>query len=376
MSTVVVRFVGLTCVLLACAACDRGASDDEIQAALATYSDIAEASYADAVLGARQLDDAIHALLTQPSAASLQAAREAWLEARVPYVQSEVFRFYDGPIDAVEMFVNPWPIDETYVEPGILADTEHYPELTRELLLALNVKQGETSIATGYHVIEFLLWGRDVDPNGPGSRPYTDYVRGADPLAERRGRYLELVAELLVTQLQGVARAWQRGPDSYRNVLATTPPREALALVWKGWGTLSGVELAGERLTVPYETKSQENEHSCFSDSTQRDLTGDAQGISNVCTGEYRRSAGTSVRGLGMCELVGRYDRTLGKTLASEIAASLEAVRAIPAPFDRAVLGSDETPSRKRIAHAISALQQHTETLARAASLMQLGAAR
>lgn len=380
----------LTVLVMGCSGCERSArpraTDEEIRRALTTYADIAEAGYEDATRGARNLVGAIDGLLTAPSAGSLNAAREAWLSARTPYVQTEVYRFYDGPIDAVELLVNTWPIDEAYVEapeqgsaPGIIDDVVHYPELTRELMVGLNAKDGETSIATGYHVIEFLLWGRDLQRDGPGARPYTDYVRTtSDPQAaaraERRGRFLKLAAELLVAQLESVTVAWRNQPGTYRSAFLSKPPRDALALAVKGMGSLSGAELAGERLTVAYETKNQENEHSCFSDSTHLDLAGDVQGIQNLCTGRYRTTNGMELAGYGICELVGRYDLTLGNTLAAQIASSLETVRAIPPPFDTAILGTDDAPGRQAIARAIAALQLQTQTLAQAAAAMQLSA--
>jgi putative iron-regulated protein len=370
-----------------CSGCQRSrstATDAEIERALKTYADIAQAGYDDATLGAHKLVRAIDGLLAEPSAATLNAAREAWLSARTSYVQTEVYRFYDGPIDAVELLVNTWPIDEAYVEaqaegspPGIIEDLTRYPELTRELIVSLNAKEGETSIATGYHVIEFLLWGRDLRRDGPGARPYTDYVSApTDPhaaaLAERRGRYLKLAAELLADELGNVANAWRNQPGTYRSAFLSKPPLEALALVLKGMGSLSGAELAGERLTVAYETKNQENEHSCFSDSTHLDLAGDVLGIQNVCAGRYRGTNGTELVGFGTCELIGRYDAALGKTLTSQIATSLAAVRAIPPPFDTAILGTDDAPGRRAIARSIAALQAQTRTLGQAAAAMQL----
>lgn len=361
-----------------------GPSEAEVTRALTSYAEIAAASYSDAQLAARALVDAIDALVAQPSEERLRHARDAWLAARVPYAQTEVFRFYDGPIDAVEVLVNTWPIDETYLEaqdsaasPGIIENVTAYPEITRDLLVALNGKAGETSIATGYHVIEFLLWGQDTHRDGPGTRPYTDYLPAPNESpalshASRRGRYLKLASELLAEQLTSVATAWRDQPGSYRRAFLGRPAHEALALVFKGMGSLAGAELSGERLTVAYETKNQENEHSCFSDTTHLDLANNAQGISNVCQGQYRKTDQTQLAGFGVCALVERYDSALGKALATDIASSVHALRAIPAPFDTAILGSDDAPSRRSIARAIDSLQTQTQTLTRAAAVMQL----
>jgi len=361
-----------------------GPSEAELRAALTVYADIAQAGYADSARAARELISAIDALLAEPSAQHLEAARARWLAARVPYTQTEVLRFYDGPIDAIELLVNTWPIDEAYVEgegdgpPGILDDVAHYPELTRELLSQLNLRDGETSVSTGYHVIEFLLWGKDDRADGPGDRSYTDYVRRSpsdnQSVTYRRGRYLKLSAELLAEQLDALTTAWSDAPDSYRRGFVAAPAQTALSRILKGMGSLSGGELAGERLTVAYETKNQENEHSCFSDSTHLDLANNALGIHNVCIGHYHKLDGTELKGLGVCELIGRYRADLGSKLTDQIAQSLQVMRAIPAPFDTAILGNDSTPARRAVAAAISALQAQTQTLSEAAAALSLAA--
>src|SRR5262249_42571701 len=158
-------------------------------------------------------------------------------------------------------------------------------------------------VTTGFHAVEFLLWGVDRNAAGPGSRPFTDFVPSSAPNAaaskesndaRRRGQYLLAATELLVRHLDEVAADWADGkPDNYRHRFLSMPPSEALGLALKGMGTLSGPELSGERLTVAYETKDQENEHSCFSDNTHSDLAFDAVGIQNLCLGTYRRSAGS-----------------------------------------------------------------------------------
>ena len=60
-----------------------------------------------------------------------------------------------------------------------------FPEITAEALTAANEEGGETNISTGWHAIEFLLWGQDLSATGPGARPATDYTTA--PNAERRG---------------------------------------------------------------------------------------------------------------------------------------------------------------------------------------------
>lgn len=354
-----------------------------------SYADLAHAIYGDATESASSLLAELDRFLAAPSAEGLERARVAWIAARPSYQQSEVFRFCDGPIDRFETRINTWPIDESFVElgsaagkPGIVEDFRTYPEISAALLGQLNLGEGETSVTTGYHVVEYLLWGRDTHADGPGDRSFEDYVRidgkekrgaPAVSLAARRASYLRAATELLRQELGEVRDAWAPGiAGNYRAKFLDLPSTTALGLMIKGMGSLSGPELSGERLTVPYETKDQENEHSCFSDTTELDISNDALGVENVCLGRYRRRSGELFRGTGVCDVIALRDPTLASRLKRELAASVEAARHIPAPFDQAILGDDAAPGRQAIRATISALQRQTESLAQVAALFDL----
>ncbi len=79
---------------------------------LANYANIAQAKYQDSLATAHTLQLAVDALIATPSAEALTTARQAWLAARVPYQQSEVFRFGNAIVDDWEGKVNAWPLDE------------------------------------------------------------------------------------------------------------------------------------------------------------------------------------------------------------------------------------------------------------------------
>lgn len=351
--------------------CSRASSklDRERAASFAvTYADIAAASYGAAVSDARRLAAAIDVFVRQPSDAGLRAARTAWVSARRSYSQTEAYRFYGGPIDSVELRVNTWPIDENYLESddgqtGIIADETHYPTIAGGVLAALNLKEGETSVSTGYHAIEFLLWGRDRSATGPGERSFHDYDTA--PHSGRRAEFLRAVAGLLVEDLSKVEAAW-KGP--YRAAFLAQPSVQALALAVKGLGTLSGGELLGERLTVAYETRAQENEHSCFSDNTHEDLEFDTVGIQNVCLGRYA----DVVHGVGLIELVRSQNASLAAELQTDVASAVDAIRAIPAPFDQAIVGDDASPGRRAIQRAMAALRTEVDVFAKVAAAFSL----
>lgn len=332
------------------------------------YQSIALAGYEDAYEAALELDAALNALVDGPSEQTLAAARSAWLAAREPYLQTETFRFYGGPIDdeevGVEGLVNAWPLDESYIdyvvgdeEAGIVNDPSI--EISAETLSELNEEGAEDHIATGYHAVEFLLWGQDLDPEGPGARPYSDYVTGPEGTHEnqdRRGQYLLTVSALLADNLKTLVDAWAENEGNYRAEFEQLSEEDALRNILTGMITLSGFETGGERLQAALDTRDQEDEHSCFSDNTHRDMIQDIQGVLNVYTGSYRRTDGTTVSGESIRAVVEVHDATLAEEIEERIETSLSLAKALETPFDREIDDTHEG-GRKRVQDLVDSLR-------------------
>ena len=343
-----------------------GADLATVQQVVAHYADIVHAGYEDSYRRAVALQQALETLTDRPSAASLEAAKNAWKRARIPYGETEAFRFYGGPIDDAdgpEGQLNAWPMDESYVDyvqgnpcAGIINDPQ--APITRAHLLALNEQGGEENVSLGYHAIEFLLWGQDLSADGPGTRPVSDYVN-----APRRVQYLHAVASQLVDDLQSLVEEWApRQNGNYRTSFLAQEPHEALRRILVGIGTLSRSELAGERLAVALESYDQEDEHSCFSDNTHVDIVRNAQGIQNVIEGRYVRSNGTVLSGPGILALLqdGRKAE-----LHLKMRNAMAAVHTIQPPFDREIV----TPlGRQRVLAAIHALRAQAEAIVNASA--------
>lgn len=325
------------------------ALDEERAAeAIENYADIVHASYADSLAAAEALKVAIDSFLEEPSGDGFTAARNAWKDAREPYLQTEVYRFYDGPIDNTEDgpegAINAWPLDESYIdyvegdpEAGVINDDS--VELDAETLLGLNEKSGEDHIMTGYHAIEFLLWGQDTSEDGAGDRPFSDFVEGGTGgNTARRREYLRVVTDLLIVHLEGLVEAWDpEGDDNYRAELLAAEPADAFQRILTGMIVLSGFETGGERLRVALQTGEQEDEHSCFSDNTHRDMVQDVLGIQNVYNGEYGDVSGTSIY-----EVIAATDEELADTIKERIADSLELAEALEPPFDQEISPENE----------------------------------
>lgn len=371
--------LGLGFVLISCSESEANNSpyNEELAAeVIANYAEIVHSSYVDAQNRTMLLQDSIDEFLASPDGPSLEAAKAAWLSARDPYGQTEVYRFYGGPIDAEpngpEGLINAWPLDEAYIDyvegdenAGMINKPTDYPELNETVLMEANGDGGEENVATGYHAIEFLLWGQDSSIDGPGERPYTDFVTDGSGTAQhqdRRQTYLRVSTDLLVKNLEQLVEAWQPNSENYRKTFSQLPTEEALTHILLGMGSLSGAELAGERMTVAFDTQDQEDEHSCFSDNTHQDLLNNQLGIQNVYLGRYGQ-----ISGKGLTDLVASLDADLDQKMRMQIEAAVAAIQAIPAPFDRAIV-----EHREQVSTAIEALRTQTKTIAEIADLLGL----
>ena len=342
----------------------------------AQYATLVHANYEDTLTSAKAMQAAIKAFTAQPSAETLAEARKTWLAAREFYGQTEAFRFYGGPIDddkGPEGQINAWPMDESYVDsvegkPKAGLINNRKIAITKKALAAQNERGGEENIATGWHAIEFLLWGQDLSETGPGNRNFEDFVDGKKPNADRRRQYLTVVTELLVDDLGFLVKSW--APDAKANYRAKFAKgnMESVRKMLVGLGSLSRGELAGERLEVALNSQDQEDEHSCFSDNTHRDAVTNAKGIQNVWLGEYQRADGSKVKGASLRDLVAAKNPALADKTTQQIATSVAAAEAIQVPFDREIIGGKDAPGRQRIQKTIDSLTQQSKDLVEAAN--------
>jgi putative iron-regulated protein len=366
---------GLACAVAGCGGDDEPSVSKARKAAVAEhYADIVYASYGASIQSAATMQDRIDRFLQRPTQARLSAARNAWLSARDDYIVTEPFRFYGGPIDdpktGPEGLINAWPMDEVYVdyvrdEPrgGIINDRAAYPKITEDVIVEANEKGGETNISSGWHAIEFLLWGQDRSATGPGARPASDYATA--PNAARRAAYLRLTTERLLSDLRSVRRPWSPGDGAYRKAFLTDPDK-ALTNILRGIGTLNSHELAGERMAVALESTEQEDEHSCFSDNTNADVVNDLKGIRTVYMG---KAAGVS-GGPGVDALLREVDPDLASELRSKLTATLSAARAFPATFERMIAAPPGASQHKALADVVSAIEAQGTDLAEAAQAL------
>ncbi|OOW07461.1 peptidase [Pseudomonas sp. MF6396] len=381
-----------------------GAVDEAAaQAVVKHYAEMVYAVYSDSLSTAKTLQTAVDAFLAKPDADTLAAARTAWVAARVPYLQSEVFRFGNTIIDDWEGQVNAWPLDEgliDYVDKSyehalgnpaatadIIANTEiqvgedkvDVKDLTPEKLASLNELGGsEANVATGYHAIEFLLWGQDLNGTGPGAgnRPASDYLQGEGATGghnERRRAYLKAVTQLLVNDLEEMVGNWKPAvADNYRATLEAEPVANGLRKMLFGMGSLSLGELAGERMKVSLEANSPEDEQDCFSDNTHYSHFYDAKGIRNVYLGEYTRTDGTKLSGPSLSSLVAKVDPATDNTLKADLEATEAKIQvmvdhALKGEHYDQLIAADNAAGNQIVRDAIAALVKQTGAIEQAA---------
>ena len=341
---------------------------------VAHYGDVVHATYSDALVGAGELEQSLRRFVENPTEDTLAAAKVAWIAARPPYLQSEAFRFYAGPIDDAdgpEPMINGWPMDEFIIdyvdgapESGIINQPKTYPIISKEVIAASNEKAGETAITSGYHAIEFLLWGQDFSDEGPGARPVSDYL--SHPSAARRGAYLLACGDLLTDHLSALVDEWAPGKTgNFREEFGRRDLVAAVRSLLYGLHALSGTELGGDRLLVAWDTQDQEEEHSCFSDTTNQDIRFDVRGIANVYEGRYVQLSGELLEGPGIRDLVAVLEPDGIGEWNANLEGILEAVERIPAPFDQAILGDDEAPGRRAILETVELLEAISQRFAR-----------
>lgn len=378
------------------------------KAVVAHYADMVFAVYSDAESTAKTLQTAIDTFLANPNDETLKAARTAWIAARVPYLQSEVFRFGNTIIDDWEGQVNAWPLDEGLIDyvdksyehalgnPGananIIANNEiqvgedkvDVKDITPEKLASLNELGGsEANVATGYHAIEFLLWGQDLNGTGPGAgnRPASDYMTGDGATGghnERRRTYLRAVTQLLVSDLQEMVDNWKPNvEDNYRATLESEPGTDGLRKMLFGMGSLSLGELAGERMKVSLEANSPEDEQDCFSDNTHYSHFYDAKGIRNVYLGEYTRVDGTKLTGASLSSLVAKADPAADAALKADLAATEAKIQVMVdhanngEHYDQ-LIAADNEKGNQIVRDSIAALVKQTGSIEAAAGKLSI----
>lgn len=379
----------------------------DAKAVVKHYADLVHTVYSDSLTTAETLKTAIDAFLATPSEDTLNAAKTAWKAARIPYQQSEAFRFGNAAVDDWEGKVNAWPLDEgliDYVATQSYIHEEGNPAASSNVIGSLALKIGtetidanhitpalleklheiggsEANVATGYHAIEFLLWGQDLHGTnaGAGERPYSDYLQNANCtsgagnkvdvlICQRRAAYLQAATQLLIQDLTDITQQWA-AKGSARQALLSVDSSEGLRRVLFGMGSLSLGELAGERMKVALVANSTEDEHDCFSDNTHYSHFYNGQGIKNVYTGTFTTSQGKNIKGASLADLVAAQSPDLNKKMLAafensmtKLSAMVDAAEKQSIHFDQ-LIAAGNNDGKQMVQAAIDALVAQTKVI-------------
>lgn len=380
------------------------------EAVLGNYADIAQAVYEDSLTSAKQLEKTIDAFLAAPTEANLSKAKAAWKASRVPYQQSEAYRFGNKIVDDWEGKVNAWPLDEgliDYVNTGaygtesdenplytaniianktlnIAGKTISAPTITKAFLADTlqEADEIEANVATGYHAIEFLLWGQDLNGTnaGAGARKASDYdtKNCSNGNCERRGDYLKAATSLLVDDLAWMTKQWAVNGEA-RLALGKEGASKGLATIVSGLGSLSYGELAGERMKLGLMLHDPEEEHDCFSDNTHNSHFFDAKGVQNVYLGSYQRIDGSTVKGASISELVADKDKAVDTAVTKNLAVTMDKMQVLVATaqkgeaYDQMIAEGNKTGNEK-VMQAVNALVKQARSMEKIVTALGLPA--
>ena len=399
----------ITGALLAAIAFGVQAKPSE-QDVLNHYADLAHAKFEDSLTTAITLQKAVDALIAKPTESNMAAARAAWKAARMPYQQTEAYRFGNAIVDEWEGKVNAWPLDEgliDYVAASYGSESDENPHytanvvankhfklsgktidasaITKELLADTlhEVDEVEANVATGYHAIEFLLWGQDLNGTGPGAgtRPASDFdVNNCSwGNCDRRAAYLKAATDLLVDDLRWMTAQWTKLGDA-RKALMSGSGKDGLATILTGMGSLSYGELAGERMKLGLMLHDPEEEHDCFSDNTHWSHYNDALSVKNVYTGTYTRIDGSRMSGPSLSQLVAAKDAGVDKALRASLDDTLAKMQVMVdsaeqdgVAYDQ-LIGEGNAAGNAKVMDAVNALVAQTRDIERAVKVLGLDA--
>jgi putative iron-regulated protein len=346
------------------------------------YSLLVHASYLQARKDAQAMQKSVSDFLAAPSDAGLKSARDSWIKARVSYSQTEAFRFYGGPIDrpksqgkeeGPEALLNSWPVNESYIDyvkgnPGAGIINDPRIQINATTLTGKNQQKDEADVATGFHAIEFLLWGQDFNPAGPGDRPVSDYTTKSNH--ERRKQYLRVTTDMVVTQLRSLEEDWAPGKENnYAAEFQKLNSKVALGHILTGLVTLAGFELASERTATALKSGDQEDEQSCFSDNTHNDFINNIQGILNVYEGRVG-----DYSGIGLDAWIKSASPEMADQILEALRSTKDKAISLPVPVDSILASPKNSDSRQKLESLSHALAQDAKLFQKAGILLGVDA--
>ena len=338
------------------------ASTKKTAALAKSYANLVSNYYNEVAIKTKTLHESINIFLESPNDANLSNAKNKWIDARIVYGITEAFRFYGGPIDGVDKYgkegpealINAWPLNEAYIdyvagnpESGIINNLLY--EINAESIIAANMSEDDAEVSTGWHAIEFLLWGQDLSLETAGTRQAEDYAP-TDVIKKRRRTYLRETSILLLEHINWLSIQWSKTGEGRAAFLEKSDPGGAILT---GIATLAAFELSAERIATALDSGDPEDEHSCFSDQTHLDIRSNFTGIKNVYLGIGFNSKKYSP---SISELVAEKNPSLDKSIIQLLEKTSNSINNIPIPFDKMLSEPKNSSGRQAAEKTVSNL--------------------
>ena len=317
------------------------AANDNINSLANSYANLVSHYYNEVSLSTQEMHNAIIKFVQAPDNNSLANAKNKWIAARSIYGITEAFRFYGGPIDGVNKYgeegpeglINAWPLNEAYIDyvkgnpnAGIINNLTL--EINNSTIIAANMSEDDADVSSGWHAIEFLLWGQDFSLETAGMREASDYLP-TNEINIRRRTYLVAASTLLLEHINWLSKEWLENGEGRKAFLNKNDPGGAILT---GIATLAGFELSSERIATALDSGDPEDEHSCFSDQTHNDVRANFNGIINVYLGKGLNGESFSP---SISEFVSENNINLHENILEIINETNISINNITVPFDK-----------------------------------------
>lgn len=319
-STTVIALIAL-CSLLNSGCSDNSTATNTTLDAKPTLTDIANGviipTYADMYVRAKTLDSLVVLLKISQTEGVLNAAKQAWRDARRPWEQSEGFLF--GPVDTkgIDPNIDSWPLNKIDLD-AVLNSSE---PLTKERIDQLESTQ------KGFHTIEYLLFGEN---NSKTAKDFTP----------REIEYLTATTQSFKAAVYQLLNSWDVSGENFGANLINagvagssvyTSQRGAVQEIIQGMINICD-EVANGKINDPFSQQKRQLEESQFSDNSNADFADNIRSVRNLYNGVYG-----SFSGKGISTLVAVKNTELDARCKREIDAAIDAVGAMLPTFGQAI---------------------------------------
>ncbi|MFZ1514905.1 MAG: imelysin family protein [Saprospiraceae bacterium] len=274
------------------------------------------------------------------SQVNLDASKQAWRDARVPWEQSEGFLF--GPVDqqGLDPAIDSWPVNETDLD----------AVLNSNAVLTKDYVDGLDGTLKGFHTLEYLIFGKE------GNKSIASFT-------QREFEYLRACSQSLHGATKALYFAWKPEQQNFiANVLRAGEPgnsvypsqKSALQEIVTGMITIAD-EVANGKINEPFTTQNLTYEESRFSANSKKDFADNIQSIENAFLGVYKNASG-----LGISKIIKEKNELLDAKFRQQLDDAIRAIESIQGTFTTAV--TNARPSIEFAQLKVRTVQQTLES--------------